>query len=284
MKRVLVAGATGYLGRYVVRELKRQGFVVRALARDAAKLDGLTDDIDEIFIGEVTRPETLEGICDGIDGVISSVGITRQKDGLTYDDVDYRGNRNLLERALEAGVSKFVYVSVINAHKAKELKVIRAKERFVDELCDSGMNYAVIRPTGFFSDMMEFLDMARTGRIHIFGDGRNVMNPIHGADLAEVCVAALDGEQPVLNVGGPDVYSYRDIGELAFRALDRPPKLSFMPRVLVTISLFLARTFTSSRTYGPFEFMATVMTMDNVGDTVGRHHLPDAFEAAARSA
>jgi nucleoside-diphosphate-sugar epimerase len=61
-----------------------------------------------------------------MDAIISSVGITRQKDGLTYD-VDYGGNRNLLERALAEGVSKFIYVSVINAHKVTNLKVIRAK-------------------------------------------------------------------------------------------------------------------------------------------------------------
>lgn len=280
MKRVLVAGATGYLGRYVVRELKDRGYFVRAMARDASRLGELSDVADEIFVGEVTSAETLDGICSGMDAVISSVGITRQKDGLTYDDVDYGGNRNLLDRARSEGVSKFVYVSVINAHKAPDVKVIRAKERFVDLLGESGLDYTVVRPTGFFSDMLEFLEMARKGRIHIFGDGENRMNPIHGADLARVCVNALDDRERVLNVGGPDVFSYRDIGNLAFQALGKTPRLSFLPYPVVKISLFLARTFTPSRVYGPFEFMATVMTMDNVGNRHGRHRLPDTFRAA----
>ena len=47
MKRVLVAGATGYLGRYVVKEFKKQGYWVRALARSADKLEALTDEVDE---------------------------------------------------------------------------------------------------------------------------------------------------------------------------------------------------------------------------------------------
>lgn len=100
MKKVLVAGATGYLGRYVVKELKKQGYWVRALARNPEKLKDLEEFVDDMFVGEVTKPETLDKVCDGIDFVISSVGITRQKDGLTFMDVDYRGNKNLLDAAV----------------------------------------------------------------------------------------------------------------------------------------------------------------------------------------
>ena len=88
MKRALVAGATGYLGNFVVRELKSRGYFVRALARTPGKIDDLKEELDEIHIGEVTQPETLEGICNDIDVVFSSIGITRQKDGLTFRDVD----------------------------------------------------------------------------------------------------------------------------------------------------------------------------------------------------
>jgi len=113
MIKVLVAGATGYLGRFLIKELKKQNYWVRALARNVNKLDDLKDYIDEVFEAEVTKPETLNGICDGIDAVISSIGITRQKDGLTYMDVDYQGNKNLLDLAGKNKVSKFVFVSVI---------------------------------------------------------------------------------------------------------------------------------------------------------------------------
>jgi len=88
MNRVFVAGATGYLGRFVVRELRNQGYFVRALVRDLKRLARMSDFADEIYLGEVTRPETLRGICDGMGAVISSLGISRQKDGLTHEDVD----------------------------------------------------------------------------------------------------------------------------------------------------------------------------------------------------
>ena len=89
MNKVLVAGATGYLGQFVVKALRAKGYWVRALGRSAEKLAPVEEYADDLVVGEVTDPESLYGACDGIDVVFSSVGITRQKDGLTYTDVDY---------------------------------------------------------------------------------------------------------------------------------------------------------------------------------------------------
>lgn len=277
MKKVLVAGATGYLGRYVVKEAKMKGYIVRALTRKASKLDDLHDYIDEVFEAEVTKPQSLKGICDGIDFVISSIGITRQKDGLTYMDVDYQGNRNLLDEALQSNVSKFIYVSVMNAHKMKDLKIIQAKEKFVEDLKVSQLNFCVIRPTGFFSDMLEFLKMAKKGRVYLFGNGLNKINPIHGIDLAKVCVNSIIEEEKEVNIGGPVAYSYKEIAELALRVLNKPLKKSFIPKWMIRIILPMIRTFTSSIVFGPIEFMMSVMTMDVIGEYYGKKNLKEFF-------
>ena len=84
MKRVLLAGATGYLGGYIAKELHEKGFFVRAVVRSGSKLQEKGTGVNETVEAELTRPETLENCCEGIDAVISTVGITRQKDGLTY--------------------------------------------------------------------------------------------------------------------------------------------------------------------------------------------------------
>ena len=173
MKHVLVAGASGYLGRYVVQEFKKQGFAVRVLARNSAKLENLNEYIDETFIGEITDSISLLGLCKDIDIVFSSVGITKQKDGLTYLDVDYQGNMNLLEEAEKEGVPKFIYVSVFNAENMKNLKGIQAKVRFEEELKKSGIDFSIVYPNGFFSDMLEYLQMAKKGRGYVFGSGEN---------------------------------------------------------------------------------------------------------------
>jgi uncharacterized protein YbjT (DUF2867 family) len=278
MKKVLVAGATGYLGRYLVKELKNQGYWIRALARDTKKLDDLREHINEIFEAEVTKPDTLNGICDGIDYIISSIGITRQKDSLTYMDVDYQGNKNLLDQALKNDVSKFIYVSVINAHLMKDLKMIQAKEMFVDELIESDLNYAIIRPTGFFSDMLEFLKMAQKGRVSLFGNGQNKINPIHGADLAEFCVNVLKTPDKEIDVGGPETFTFHDIAKLAFKVLNKNEKISKLPMWMIRMILPIMRTFTSSKTYGPLEFMMSIMTMDVIGKLYGNERLEDFFQ------
>jgi nucleoside-diphosphate-sugar epimerase len=84
------------------------------------------------IVTEVTKPEMLQGIMNDVDVVISTIGITKQKDGLTYMDVDYQANLNLLNEAKKAGVRKFIYVSAFNADRLKHLKIAAAKEKFVD--------------------------------------------------------------------------------------------------------------------------------------------------------
>lgn len=208
MTRVLVAGATGYLGRFVVREFKERGDWVRALARDPAQLrvpgPALAPAVgrfaDDVYTGEVTRPETLYHLCDGIDVVFSSVGITRQTDPMTYMGVDYRGNKNLLDLAIRSGVRKFIYVHIFNAAALQHLRNVRAKQRFVDELSVSGLGRTVICPTGYFNDMAEVFRMAERGTAYVIGDAR--MNPIHGADLAGVCADAVARDRVEVPAGG----------------------------------------------------------------------------------
>jgi uncharacterized protein YbjT (DUF2867 family) len=276
-KRVLVAGATGYLGGYVVREFKSRGWIVRALARSPKKLDGLKHEIDQVFEGKVTDPGSLEGACQGVDVVFSSIGITRQKDGLTYLDVDYQGNLNLLRESQKAGVPKFIYVSVFNADKMKDLEIIQAKLRFEEILKASGLDYTIIRPNGFFSDMLEYLGMAQKGRGYVFGSGEFRANPIHGQDLASVCADAALGDDPEIEVGGPDILSHNQILELAFAACSKPVKISHVPLWLKNLLLAGLRLFTPAKTYGPLEFFMTVLAMDMIAPQYGKQRLGNFF-------
>ena len=277
MKKVLVVGSTGYLGKYLLNELKSKGYETIALVRNAKKLKGIA--VDGIIQAEVIQPESLKGVMGNIDVVISTVGITRQKDGLTYMDVDYQANVNLLNEALRSNVKKFIYVSVLNGQRLRQLKMVEAKERFVDKLRASGMAYCVIRPNGFFSDMTEILDMAKKGTVYLFGDGDYKGNPIHGADLAEFMVNHLDACEIELEVGGPDLMTQNKIAKAAFRAAGKPPKISNIPIWVRNVTLGLIRFITGQKTYGPIEFFMTVMTMDMVAPKVGQHHLGDYYKS-----
>jgi len=277
MKRILVAGATGYLGYFVAREFNARGSFVRALARSPEKLEPIKDSLDEIVQAEVTRPETLQKVCDGMDVVFSSVGITKQKDGLTFEDVDYRGNRNLLEAALRAGVKKFIYVSVFDGPDLIHLDIVRAHEDFVLELKASGIDFTVIRPTGYFSDMEAFLDMARKGRVWLIGKGDNRTNPIHGADLAVVCADAVEGPVQEIDAGGPEILSYREAASLAFEVLGKTARITSVHPWIVK-SLIAAAGIFSRHQAQLMAFFVTMMTRDMVAPETGSRTLRSHFE------
>ena len=282
MKKILLAGATGYLGSHIAKKLLQDDHNPRLIVRSPKKLEQFSIEIDDLFHADVTSPETLRGCCIGIDTVISTIGITRQKDGLTYMDVDYQANLNLLNEARENGVRKFVYVSVLNGEKLRHLKICDAKERFVEQLRESGLDYCVIRPNGFFSDMSEFFAMAQKGSIYIFGNGEQKTNPIHGEDLAEVCISAIDSLDHEISVGGPETLSYNEIAKIAFEIAGTEPKIRRIPNWMRTTMLSLIKTFTSSKFHGPVEFFLTVTAIDMVAPEYGVHRLRNHFSTLHR--
>ena len=279
MKKILLAGATGYLGSFILKELEVHEYKIRIITRNKNKLTDYNRSKTEVIEAEVTKPETLNNICEGIDTLISTVGITNQKDGLTYMDVDYRANLNLLNEAKKSGVRKFIYVSVLNGEKLEHLKICEAKEKFVKELISSGLDYCIIRPNGFFSDMTEFYNMAKKGRIFLFGDGELKSNPIHGEDLAKLCVNSISTNDKEIKAGGPETLTQNQIAETAFKSLNKTTKVTYIPDWLRRLVLKTITAFTSSKVYGPIEFFMTVMAIEMVAPEYGKHTLKEYFES-----
>jgi uncharacterized protein YbjT (DUF2867 family) len=281
-RKVLVAGATGYLGKYIVRELKKRGYWVRVLIRNEEQKKAFNS-VDDFFVGQITEPNTLKGVTKDIDWVFTTIGITRQKDGVTYMDVDYQGNVNLLKESLIEKVERFQYISAINGDKLRHLKIFEAKEKFVDELKVSKINYSIMRPNGFFSDMSDFLSMAKNGRVYLFGNGNFKLNPIDGEDLAKVCVDNMEDEILEESVGGIDMFTQNQLAELALNAWEKPIKISHLPDWTRRLTIWFLRTFTSSKTYGPIEFFLTAMADDNIANKYGSKRLKDFFELQINS-
>lgn len=284
MKRVLLAGSTGYLGSYIAKELLKRSYFFRAVARNSERLRTRDIEPTEIVEAELTKAETIRGCCEDIDVVISTVGITKQRDGLTYMDVDYQANLNLLKDANRSGVKMFIYVSVLNGEHLRHLKICDAKEKFVEQLNESGLNYCIIRPNGFFSDIAAIYSMAKRGRVYLFGDGGWKANPIHGKDLAAVCVDAIENPNQEIEVGGPETLTHNEIAQTAFDVLGTETKISYIPNwIRMTIDKMM-KIFTGSRAYGPIEFFLTVMSMDMVAPEYGEYTLKDYFAELKRRA
>ncbi|PTO65485.1 SDR family oxidoreductase [Vibrio splendidus] len=275
--RILVAGATGYLGRHLIEALQACDADFKAQARSADKLKDLGLNDSQIQIAQVTDSDSLKGCCDGVDIVISCVGITRQKEGLSYMDVDYQANLNLLEEAERAGVKKFVYVSAFRANVIKSVRLLEAKERFACRLLVSEqLAPCVVRPNGFFADIEEFYNMAQSGRVYLFGSGDVRLNPIHGADLADFILASLPNAEKELDVGGPDALSATQIAALAFQSQGKMTRITYIPDCMRKLALSVIRRLPENRV-GPAEFFLSAMEGDAIAPCVGKHHLSDHF-------
>lgn len=289
MSRILVAGATGYLGRFVAAEFKRRGDWVRVLARNPDKLaqpggnlePAIDDQVDDVFVGQATHRESLAGLCREIDCVFSSIGITRQRDRVSFMDVDYQANRNILDEALAAGVRQFIFVHVFQAELMPQIEMAQARARFVAELREADIASTVICPTGYFSDMAEFFHMAEKGTVYLIGNGDARINPIHGADLAQVCVDAARDETSEVAAGGPQIYTHRQIAELAFDVLGKPPRIRRVPVWLVRAALGCVRPF-HKRLATLGRFMLTVSLHDFVAPSTGERSLREFFEELRR--
>lgn len=281
---VLVAGAGGNLGGHLLKELAARGYSTRALVRDASRFESRS--ADETFVGDGRVPSMLKGACEGVACVVSAMGASlvmhRLPGGLHYREVDLSANLTLLAEARAAGVGKFVYVSLYGAERLRGLAYVDAHEEFVEALVDSGLDYAIVRPTGFFYVFGELFRMAANGRAVVIGDGGARTNPIHEADVARACVDALDGEARELAVGGPETYTRREIAELAFEALGQPPRITHvragLGRVMVTPSRFIDR-----RLHDLIQFGLAASTTDLVAPPYGSARLAEYFRELAHS-
>lgn len=281
---VLVAGATGALGRHAVNELKARGYRVRAAARDAMRLAALGP--DEVRVCDLTSPATLDGIAEGCRYVLSAAGarmtLGNWGDRSGFTAVDDLGNRALLEQAKRARVERFVYVSLAGALALRRTEYAQTHERFVNTLAASGISHAVVRPTGLFSFFLELQAATRRGPLFVPGDGCAKTNPIHERDAARACVEALSGTRTQMAVGGPETFTRQRLYELAFESLSKRPDVRKAPGWLFRAPLPLLR-LAQPRLAALFEFGLAVNGVDVIAPSYGEERLGDYLRAAARA-
>ncbi len=281
---VLVAGATGMLGLEVVALLRAGGYRVKTLSRNPDRAKALAGLVDEIVLGDATDPATLVGALDDVDSVISCLGAPMAfvtKDRRSFLDVDTVANLNLVQAAKSAGVHRFVYVSLLLRPSWASTTYARAHELVVEGLRDSGLSYAIVRPTGMFPVFDPFLPMARRGVVCIPGSGQALTNPVHPREVAEVCVTALAGSENVrIPLGGPEVMTREDIVRLAFDAVGRKPRILHLPRwALIAVARILQPVH--PRLAEVTDFSARALTSDFLAPTGGTRRLVEHFGTAA---
>ena len=237
--KVVLAGAFGKLGSDILKELVKQGHEVVALDLIKKDIPEISGKYNAIQI-DVTKPETLKGVMDGADAIISTVGLTGTSATITNYDIDLNGNLNLLKEAKEAGIKHFSYVSVIKADSDPSVPMLHAKALFEKELKDSGLTYVIHRPTGYFYDIAKvFMPMIEKGSVSLLGKEDAHANVIDTTDLAEFIVLHMNDVNTTYDIGGKEIYSYEEIATMFFEAAGKEVVIKRAPVVLFDVLAFI---------------------------------------------
>ena len=233
---VLVAGATGFLGGEICRQLLAKNKKVKGLVRttsDANKVSQLKESGVEIVKGDLKDRSSLKNALHGVSAIISTVSSTlSRQEGDSIQTVDDEGQTNLIDAAVGTGVSQFVYVSFCAMPGESPLQT--AKRKVEKHLAGSGLNYTILQPTYFMevwlSPILGF-DYPNA-KATIYGEGKNKTSWIAIKDVASFAVASLDNpaaKNSIIELGGPEALSPLEVVKIFEATNGKKFELQFVP-------------------------------------------------------
>lgn len=233
--RVVIAGASGTIGRAVVKECSKRGFDVVALVRSAGAAELAELHNAQCEVVALDDAQALNGVL-ARTAPFAVISCIASRSGAPDDArrVDYQANSNLLDAALAAGTERFVLLSAICVQRP-HLAFQKAKLAFEAELASAPIIHTIVRPTAFFKSLSGQVQRVMEGKpFLIFGDGELTRcKPISDADLARFIVDCLTdpaARGATLPIGGPGpAISLKEQGELIFELAGREPRFRSVP-------------------------------------------------------
>lgn len=217
---ILVAGATGELGRAICRKLMERGGTVYGMVRPTSAPAAIAE-LEAMGVATVRAdladPDSLREACSGCDSVVSGMS-AMGRPAENIEQVDRDGQLALVSAAAEEGVERFVYVSYSGVI-GKDDPLTLAKRAVERTLKHSGMTWTVLRPSFFMETWLSpalGFDVA-AGRVRIYGDGREPISWVARDDVAGFAAEAVDSEEArnaTLEIGGPEAIAPLDVVRL----------------------------------------------------------------------
>jgi uncharacterized protein YbjT (DUF2867 family) len=237
--RVLVTGASGFVGNQVVKELLAQGHEVRALVRRGSEKKVQERERVEIFPGDCLVHEELEEAATGCDAVIHLVGIIREFPGrgVTFEQVHVQATRNVVDTATEAGVRRYLHMSALGARPEPADPYHVTNFRADDYVINSPLTHTIFRPSIIYGPEDQSINLfarhiQRLAFFPIIGDGTYQLQPVPVWTVARAFALALElpqTENRVYEVGGPEPLTYNDVIDTIAQVLGRRVKKIHQP-------------------------------------------------------
>ena len=232
---ILVTGAAGFAGSRIIARLAEQGAQPRALARSSAQAaTRLPQQGVEIVVGDTTRPETLRAAVAGVETIIHAAFITadrKQGPGVNYYETNVTGTRNLLAAAKDAGVKRIVELGGLGTQASSPGSYMETRYLADEAIKGSGLVWSILGPSVQFGKGSAFFkglaDLIRTIPFitPVIGSGALRFQPIWVEDVT-TCILKMAQEPEkydgrVIEVGGPEIYTYNEILDMLMQALGR---------------------------------------------------------------
>jgi uncharacterized protein YbjT (DUF2867 family) len=245
-RRVAVIGASGFIGRYVVKRLAARGIVIAAVVRnvEAAKLLLPMGDVGQIarLGANLLDDARLAAAIAGAEAVINLVGILHESGSQRFDAIHHEGPARLGALATAAGVKRLVHISALGADPAAPSAYGRSKAAGEQALRASFPGATILRPSIVFGPEDAFFNrFARLAQLlpalPLIGGGTTRFQPVYVGDVADAVMAALDDPASAgqtYEVGGPRIYTFKALMELILAETKRK-------RLLVPVPWALAR-------------------------------------------
>lgn len=258
--KVVVAGGTGFLGRYISRALLDAGHDVTVLSRGGSTSNILQLAGANATKGDVTDPSSLRGRLDGADAIVGVVTFPNYpaevpRRGITFDRFDRQGTENLLAEAARSGVGKYVYISGAGADPSSPVVWYRAKGRAEEALKASGLKYSILRPSWAYGPedkaLNRFVQIARFSPVvPRIGVKRQEIQPVYVSDIATAVAAIFERDAwgKTYEIGGPDVMSMDAVIRTMLKAIGKH-------RLVLPIPTFLPKLATAPLTLLPSPLM-----------------------------
>ena len=290
--KVLVTGASGFLGSHVVTLLKARGDEVRCLVRKSSNTKLLEKLGVELAYGAIDQHDTLPAAVKGVDAIIHCAGLVKAKSAEEFDEVNHKGSEALALAAIEhnPGLKRFVHISTAAFMGPGEPGVKRTTDDEPNPVTEYGRSklrgeravlalkdklpVTVLRPPAIYgprdTEMFAFFQMVSYGLAVKMGGGFESMVIVYGEDCAEACLRAIDNDSvpsgSVFFVHDGEARSFDAMADHIARALD--VELWGRPPVPIPVLRVAARF---SEAFGKATNKAMMFTQDKVHELAIKH-------------